>query len=90
YPAFQIARGLYEARGTSSDFGYGAEGALGLAIELCSPHVPDTTQIDTICRANLSANIEMLKRVGWGIRGRVYDSLTNEPIKAIVVILHIY
>ncbi len=84
YPAFQIARGLYEARGTSSDFGYGAEGALCLAIELCSPHVPDTTQIDTICRANLSANMEMLKRTAWGIRGRVYDSLTNEPIKAII------
>jgi hypothetical protein len=84
YPAFQISRGLYEARGTSSDFGYGAEGALGLAIELCSPHVPDTTQIDTICRANLTANIEMLKRIAWGVRGRVFDSITNEPIKAIV------
>ncbi len=84
YPAFQICRGLYEVHGSSSDYAYGAEGMLCLAVELCSPHVPDTSRIDTICKKNLSANLELLRRCAYGIRGRVYDSLTNQPIKAIV------
>jgi len=85
YPAFQICRGLYETHGCSSDFAYGAEGAFCLAVELCSPHVPDTSRIDTICRKNTSANLEILRRLAYGIRGRVYDSLTQQPVKAIVI-----
>ncbi len=85
YPAFQICRGLYETHGCSSDYAYGAEGMFCLAVELCSPHVPDTSRIDTICRKNLSANLEILRRCAYGLRGRVYDSLTNQPVKAIVI-----
>ena len=83
-PAFQICRGLYEAHGASSDYGYGAEGALLICPELCSPHVPDTSQIEPLCQANLNANLELLRRCSYGVRGRIYDSLTNEPIKAMV------
>ncbi len=84
YPAFQICRGLYEVHGSSSDFAYGAEGAFCIAPELCSPHVPDTSRIDTICKKNLSANLELIRRCAYGIRGRVYDSLTGQPVMALV------
>lgn len=83
-PAFQICRGLYEVHGSSSDYCYGSEGILSICPELCSPHVPDTSRIEPICQANLNANLELIRRCAYGIRGRVYDSLTNEPVKAIV------
>lgn len=83
-PAFQICRGLYETHGASADYGYGAEGALLICPELCSPWVPDTSRIEPLCQANLNANLELISRCAFGIRGRVYDSLTNEPIRAIV------
>jgi hypothetical protein len=83
-PAFQICRGLYEVHGSSADYGYGSEGAIMICPEICSPWIPDTTQIPNICQTNLNANLELINRCDDGIRGRVYDSITGEPVKAIV------
>ncbi|MFB0509259.1 MAG: T9SS type A sorting domain-containing protein, partial [bacterium] len=83
-PPFQICRELYEVHGSSADYGYGAEGAMLVCPELCSPHVPDTSRIELLCQQNLNANLELLQRCSHGIRGRIYDSITNQPIKAMV------
>lgn len=86
YPAFQIARGLYECTGTSSDFTYGAEGALGLAAEVANGQPPPQGDIDTICRANWTASVQLMIRGAWGIRGQITDSLTGLPIKRAIVV----
>ncbi len=86
YPAFQISRGLYECQGTSSDFAYGAEGALGLAAEVANGQPPPQSEIDTICRANWTASVQLMIRGGWGLRGQITDSVTGLPVPGALVI----
>ncbi|MEO0009071.1 MAG: M14 family zinc carboxypeptidase [candidate division WOR-3 bacterium] len=86
YPAYQISRGLYECQGTSTDFYYGAEGALGFAAEVASGQPPPQNQIDTICRANWTASKQWMIRGGYGIRGCITDSATGLPVKRAIVI----
>ncbi len=86
YPAYQISRGLYESQGTSTDFYYGAEGALGFAAEVASGQPPPQGQIDTICRANWTASKQWMIKGGFGLRGQITDSLTGLPVKRALVI----
>ncbi|MGQ9679110.1 MAG: M14 family zinc carboxypeptidase, partial [bacterium] len=86
YPAFQISRGLYVCYGTSSDFTYGAEGALGLAAEVAGGQPPPENEIDTICRANWTASLQLMIRGGWGIRGQITDSVTGLSVKRALVV----
>jgi len=86
YPAYQISRGLYPCSGTSSDFTYGAEGALGLAAEVANGQPPPQGDIDTICRANWAASVQLMIRGAWGIRGQITDSVTGLPIKRAIVV----
>ncbi len=86
YPAYQISRGLYECQGTSSDFYYGAEGALALAAEIANGQPPPQSEIDTICRANWSASKQLWIKAGYGVRGVISDSLTGLPVKRAMVI----
>ena len=86
YPAYQISRGLYECFGTSSDFTYGSEGALSLAAEVAGGQPPPESEIDTICRANWTASLQLMIRGGWGIRGQITDSITGLPVKRALVV----
>jgi hypothetical protein len=86
YPAYQISRGLYECQGTSTDFYYGAEGALGFAAEVASGQPPPQGQIDTICRANWTASRQWMIKGGYGLRGYITDSVTGQPVKRALVI----
>ncbi|MGQ9707936.1 MAG: M14 family zinc carboxypeptidase, partial [bacterium] len=86
YPAYQISRGLYECQGTSTDFYYGAEGALGFAAEVASGQPPPQEQIDTICRANWTASKQWMIKAGYGLRGYITDSVTGLPVKRAMVI----
>ncbi len=82
YPSGQIARVLYSVNGGSTDWYYGARGALGYAIEVCDGQPSPPSQIDTINRANWTAMREQIVRVAWGIRGYVTDSVTGQPVAA--------
>ncbi|MEO0081738.1 MAG: M14 family zinc carboxypeptidase [candidate division WOR-3 bacterium] len=84
YPYCQISRGLYPVNGGSTDWYYGATGAQGYGIEVCNGQPSQPSEIDTINRANWSAMKEMIQRVMWGISGRVTDSLTGQPVDALV------
>ncbi|MEO0079892.1 MAG: M14 family zinc carboxypeptidase [candidate division WOR-3 bacterium] len=86
YPAYQIARGLYQCYGTSSDFTHGAEGALGLAAEIASGQPPPQNEIDTICRANWTASRDIMLRGAYGIRGQIIDSVTGAPVRNALVV----
>ncbi len=86
YPAYQISRGLYECQGTSTDFYYGAEGALGFAAEVANGQPPPPSEIDTICRANWTASKQWMIKGGYGLRGQITDSITGMPVKRALVI----
>jgi hypothetical protein len=80
YGAFQIARGLYPASGSSVDYYYGAEGALGLGIEVSHVKEPPPDDIEDICIENYYANLDLLAEIAHGVDGFVVDSATGDPI----------
>ncbi|MFO7638964.1 MAG: M14 family zinc carboxypeptidase, partial [bacterium] len=82
YPYCQIARGLYPVNGGSTDWYYGATGAQGYGIEVCNGQPSPPSQIDEINAENWLAMQEMIERVGWGVGGRVLDSVSGAPLAA--------
>jgi hypothetical protein len=86
YPAGQISRILYSVSGGSTDWYQGMRGALGYAVEVCSGQPSPPSQIDTINHANWTAIKEQIERVMWGVRGRVLDSVTGQPVAARVTV----
>jgi hypothetical protein len=86
YPAGQISRILYSVSGGSTDWYQGMRGALGYAVEVCNGQPSPPSDIDTINHANWAAMKEQIERVMWGIRGRVLDSVTGQPVDARVTV----
>ncbi len=86
YPAFQISRDLYPVTGGSTDWYYGARGALGYAVEVCDGQPSPPSEIDTINHKNWTAMKEQIERVMWGIGGRVLDSVSGRPVAARVTV----
>jgi hypothetical protein len=86
YPAYQISRGLYSVTGGSTDWYYGARGALGYAHEVSDGQPSPPSEIDTINARNWRAMKEQIERVMWGIRGRVLDSVSGTPVDARVTV----
>jgi len=82
----QISRILYSVYGGSTDWYYGARGALGYAVEVCNGQPSPPSDIDTINARNWRAMKEQIERVMWGIRGRVLDSLSGAPVDARVTV----
>ena len=81
-PAGQISRILYPVHGGSTDWYYGATGALGFGIEVCGGQPSPPSEIDTINHANWTAMKEMIRRVVRGVSGRVIDSVSGKPVEA--------
>ena len=82
YAAGQISRILYSVYGGSTDWYYGARGALGYAIEVCDGQPSAPSEIDSINHANWTAMKEEMRRVLWGISGYVTDSISGLPVAA--------
>ncbi|MCS7250077.1 MAG: DUF2817 domain-containing protein [candidate division WOR-3 bacterium] len=72
----------YEVRGSSQDYLFGVFGTLAWTIETQQP--ASQIQIDSICLANYRAFIDVLTIMKKGIVGKVFDSITNEPIPALI------
>ena len=85
YSAYQISRGLYPGNGGSTDWYYGARGALGYAVEVCGGQPSPVGEIDTINHKNWSAMKEQILRVTRGVMGYVTDSASGNPLYARVV-----
>jgi hypothetical protein len=72
----------YMVRGSSQDYLFGNFGTFAWTIETPQPTSP--SQIDSICEANYRAILYILRIMGKGIKGKVIDSLNNQPRKAII------
>jgi len=70
----------YEVHGSCEDFVFGVFGCLSWTIETDQPS--GQARVDSICVANRRALLAMALAAGWGIRGRVCDSLTGDPLFA--------
>ncbi|MFO7651245.1 MAG: M14 family zinc carboxypeptidase, partial [bacterium] len=82
YPAYQISRGLYSVHGGSTDWYYGAVGALGLAHEVANGQPSPVGEIDTINARNWRAMKGQIQRIIRGANGYVTDSASGRPVYA--------
>jgi Zinc carboxypeptidase/Carboxypeptidase regulatory-like domain/Secretion system C-terminal sorting domain len=72
----------YEVRGSAQDALFGIWGGIATTIETPQPSAQG--RIDSICVANRRALLDMITLAGYGIEGTVTDSLTNQPLLALV------
>lgn len=72
----------YVARGSAQDAVFGIWGGIGTTIETQQPS--QQARIDSICLANRRALLAMITRAGWGISGTVKDSITQQPLFAMI------
>jgi hypothetical protein len=70
----------YEVHGSCQDWVFGALGGMATTIETQQPST--RARVDSICLANRRALLDIATLAGCGVRGRVYDSLTGEPLFA--------
>lgn len=73
---------MYQVNGMSIDYFYGTTGQACFTLELSVDKQPPDPL--TCYLINYPAMIEMLRMAGWGVQGRVTDSLTGEPLDAAI------
>ena len=81
---------MYPINGSTKDFQYGSLGNVGWSIEISNDKQPPQSMIMTYYNYNKPAMTEMIKRCGWGLEGKVTDSMTGDPVRATVWIDNYY
>ena len=81
---------MYAINGSTKDFQYGSLGNVGWSIEISNDKQPPSSQIPQYYNANKPAMLEIINRCGFGVSGFVTDSLTGEPIRAMVWVNNYY
>ncbi|MEO0075375.1 MAG: M14 family zinc carboxypeptidase [candidate division WOR-3 bacterium] len=82
YPYGQGSIIMYTINGSSKDYCYGFAGEVSWSIELHNIKTPPASAIDPTFNINKDAMLWLCHKAGHGIRGRVYDSLTGQPLHA--------
>lgn len=93
YPYLQYGQGyqiLYQINGCFKDFDYGSVSGVGWTVEISTDKQPPSYQIPIYYQRNLPSMVEMINRAGYGLEGVVTDSITGEPIPAIIWINNFY
>ncbi len=93
YPYLIYGQGyqiLYQINGSFKDFDYGGFSGIGWTIELSNDKQPLAYQIPIYYNYNLPAMVEVIDKAGYGLEGVVTDSLTGEPIPAIIWVNNYY
>lgn len=81
---------MYAINGSTKDWHYGCLGQVGWSMEISNLKQPPSSQILMYYNYNKPAMIEMIRRSGYGIAGMVTDSLTGEPVSAMVWVSNLY
>jgi hypothetical protein len=81
--------GMYPINGPSKDTYYGVMGALGWTTELSYVKTPPQSQIDYYFELNREAMLYLMEQIGYGIYGTVTDSITGDPLPALVNVVEI-
>ncbi len=81
---------MYAINGSNKDFQYGSSGNVGWSIEITNDKQPPSSLISSYYNKNEPAITEVIKRCGYGAEGIVTDSITGEPVQAIIWINNYY
>jgi PKD repeat protein len=87
YPNLPYGQGyniMYPINGCTKDFKYGTRGDIGWTMEISTDKQPPSSQILVYYNYNLPAMLEMIRRSGYGLEGRITDSVTGLPVRATV------
>ena len=80
--------GYANSGGMFRNWAYYTYGTFSHTIEVSRGYYPPSSRVDSLCSRNLPGAFYLLNRaLGPGIRGRVTDSLSGEPLAAIVELL---
>jgi hypothetical protein len=77
---------MYLINGSSKDLGYGTMGAMAWSIEVNYSKTPPASEIDTTFLRNRDAMLFFCRQAGHGIQGTVSDSLTEQPLRAQILV----
>ena len=86
YPYGQGYHVMYEIHGCSKDYAYGVYGAISWSTEICNIKTPPADSIEPITNRELSAMMNLIRKIRIGIEGVIKDSITNQPIKALIFV----
>jgi hypothetical protein len=86
YPYGQGSIGMYPINGATKDYDYGSGGEIGWSIEVCYTKTPPPESIDVIFERDKPAMLLLMHKAGQGIHGQVTDSLTSEPLRAMIYV----
>ena len=81
---------MYAINGSTKDFQYGCFGNVGWTIEISNNQTPPSTEIMTYYTYNVPAMTEMINRAGYGVEGVVTDSITGNPVPAVIWVSNYY
>lgn len=87
YPYAQGYHGMYEIHGSSKDCAYGSFGAMSWTVEVCRQKTPSADSIVPISNREIPAMLYIARMAKQGIEGVVYDSITGQPLRAMVIAL---
>ncbi len=85
-PGFYVTNGCdwYSTHGDANDFSYGWLSDIDWTIELSVIKTPPENQIEDFWIENREAMLYIIEMADIGIRGVITDSLTGEPLDAII------
>ena len=86
YPHGQGSIGMYPINGCTKDYDYGCGGEIGWSVEVCYIKTPPPESIDVIFDRDRPAMLWLMHKVGQGIHGQITDSLTGEPLHALIIV----
>ncbi len=82
----QGATGMYFINGSSKDTNYGMAGSISWSMEISNSKQPPSTQLQMYYERNVPAMLAIIEHSGYGLEGVVTDSITGEPIQAVVLV----
>ena len=86
YPYGQGSIGMYPINGATKDYDYGSGGEIGWSIEVCYTKTPPPESIDVIFERDKPAMLLLMHKAGQGIHGQITDSITGEPLRAMIYV----
>jgi len=86
YPYGQGSIGMYPINGATKDYDYGCGGEIGWSIEVCYYKTPPPESIDVIFDRDRPAMMWLMHKAGQGIQGMVTDSVTGDPLRAVIYV----
>ena len=82
----QGSSGMYFINGSTKDGNYGVQGSISWSMEISHSKQPPASQIMQYYNWNKPSMLAMIEYAGYGLEGTVTDSITGDPLAAIIFV----